>query len=181
MRIPLGRFFIVILLLSLAVQARAGWDPDKEKNEIRAAEEAKALFLKKDPGMKRFFDKAYAYVVFPHVGKGGIGIGGAYGNGLVYRKGKVIGRARLVQATIGFQLGGQVFAEIIFFKDKAAFERFKSGNLEFSAEASAVAITAGASAKADYSNGVAVFTMAKGGLMYEASIGGQSFSYEPIR
>ncbi len=181
MNIQPARLLISLLLFTLAVQARAGWDPDRQKKEIKAAEDTKALFLKKDPGLKRFFDKAYAYVVFPHVGKGGMGIGAAYGSGLVYRRGKIIGRAKLVQATIGFQLGGQVFAELIFFRDKAAFERFKAGNLEFSAEASAVAITAGAAAKAAYSKGVAVFTMAKGGLMYEASIGGQSFSYEPIK
>ncbi len=180
MHTPLARLLTLALLLILATQVRAGWDPDKEKNERKAAEEARAMFLKKDPDMKRFFDKAYAYVIFPSVGKGGIGIGGAYGSGLVYRKGKVIGRARLVQATIGFQLGGQVFSEIIFFKDKAAFDRFKADKLEFAAEASAVAITAGASAKADYSNGVAVFTMTRGGLMYEASIGGQSFTFEPL-
>ncbi len=180
MPLSVTRFFVIGLLLAVALQAQAGWDPDKAKNERKAAEAARALFLKKDPGLKRFFDKAYAYVIFPNVGKGGIGIGGAYGRGLVYRQGKVIGRARLVQATIGFQLGGQVFAELIFFKDKAAFDRFRADRLEFTAEASAVAITAGASAKVDYSDGVAVFTLAKGGLMYEAAIGGQTFTYEPL-
>lgn len=175
----MGRLLILSLLLALTLPTRAGWDPGKAEKERKAAEQAKALFLKKDPGLKRFFDAAYAYAIFPHVGKGGIGIGGAYGSGLVYRQGKVIGRARLFQATIGFQLGGQVFAELIFFKDKAAFDRFRSDRLEFTAEASAVAITAGASAKADYSDGVAVFTLAKGGLMYEAAIGGQSFTFKP--
>ncbi len=179
MNTPFLRALLALLLLSLTFQTQAGWDPGKTEKERKAAEQAKALFLKKDPGLKRFFDAAYAWAIFPHVGKGGIGIGGAYGSGLVYRKGKVIGRAKLFQATIGFQLGGQVFAELIFFKDKAALDRFKSEQLEFSAEASAVAITAGASAKADYSNGVAVFTMTKGGLMYEASIGGQSFTFKP--
>ena len=125
-----------------------------------------------------FRAKAYGYAVFPTVGKGGIGIGGAYGTGRVYERGRYIGRSNLAQLTIGFQLGGQAYSEIIFFRDKAALDDFTNGNFELGAQASAVAATAGASADADYSDGVAVFTMAKGGLMYEASIGGQKFSFK---
>jgi lipid-binding SYLF domain-containing protein len=135
-----------------------------------------------------FFENAYGYAVFPTVGKGGIGIGGAYGKGQVYRKGMVMGTTTLVKATIGFQLGGQAFSQIIFFKDKRAYEDFTSGNFEFDLGASAVAITAGAQAKAGrtgtqaktkYRKGMAIFVHTKGGLMYEAAIGGQKFSFKP--
>ena len=149
-----------------------------------------------------FFAKSYGYAVFPTVGKGGIGIGGAYGKGRVYAQGKYLGDTTVTQVSVGFQLGGQAYSQIIFFEDKRAFDEFTSGNFEFGAQASAVAITAGASAEATttgssagasggknnattttagtgFHKGMAVFTVAKGGLMYEASIGGQKFSYTP--
>ncbi len=116
--------------------------------------------------------------MFPTVGKGGFGVGAAYGRGLVFKSGQVIGQTSVTQLIIGFQLGGQAYREIIFFEDKSTFDDFKDGNFEFSAQASAVAATFGASVDADFDNGVAVFTLAKGGLMYEASIGGQKFSYD---
>ena len=144
-----------------------------------------------------FFAKSYGYAVFPTIGKGGIGIGGAYGKGRVYAAGNHVGDTSVTQLSIGLQLGGQAYSQIVFFEDKRAFEEFTSGNFEFGAQASAVAITAGASAAATttgssagasggkhdattvgkYYKGMAVFTVAKGGLMYEASIGGQKFSY----
>jgi lipid-binding SYLF domain-containing protein len=149
-----------------------------------------------------FFAKSYGYAVFPTIGKGGIGIGGAYGKGRVYEKGNYVGDTSVTQVSIGLQLGGQAYSQIIFFEDKRAFDEFTSGNFEFGAQASAVAITAAASAEAtttgssagasggqhdattttagtEYHKGMAVFTVAKGGLMYEASIGGQKFSYTP--
>ncbi len=158
-----------------------------------------ALF-KKSPAVKSFFKNAYGYAVFPNVGKGGIGIGGAYGKGKVYRGGKVTGTVSLFKASIGLQLGGQVFSEIIFLKDKRAYHDFTSGNFEFDATASAVAITVGAEARAGtqgttagvssspqagtqvasgYRKGMAVFVHAKGGLMFEAAVGGQKFSFTP--
>ena len=149
-----------------------------------------------------FFDSAYGYAVFPTIGKGGIGIGGAHGSGQVYKQGKLIGEAKMNQLTIGFQLGGQVYSQIIFFEDESALNDFTSGNFEFSAQATAVAITAGVSAEANtgggiaagasggqndastasrgYRKGMAIFTVAKGGLMYEATLGGQKYSYEPL-
>jgi Las17-binding protein actin regulator len=150
----------------------------------------------------KFFAKSYGYAVFPTIAKGGIGIGGAYGKGRVYAKGDYVGDTSVTQVSIGLQLGGQAYSQIIFFEDKHAFDEFTSGNFEFGAQASAVAITAGASAAAstagssagassskqnattttagtEYQKGMAVFTIAKGGLMYEASIGGQKFSYTP--
>ncbi|HEY7658314.1 MAG TPA: lipid-binding SYLF domain-containing protein [Burkholderiales bacterium] len=145
-----------------------------------------------------FFDKSYGYAVFPTVGKGGYVIGGAYGKGRVYRGGTHVGDTQMSQLTVGFQLGGQAYSQIIFFEDRRAFDEFTSGNFEFGAQASAVAVTAGASvqlgtsgasasasgtqhyakhATPGYHKGMAVFTLAKGGLMYEASIGGQRFDY----
>ena len=137
-------------------------------------------FEEGDPGMQAWFREAYGYVVFPSVGKGGIGIGGAHGKGLVYEQKKLVGKSSLTEVTVGFQLGGQAFSEVIFFKDKTAFDDFTRGNFEFGAQVSAVALTAGASADLAYNSGVAVVTATKGGLMYEASVGGQKFSYEKI-
>jgi lipid-binding SYLF domain-containing protein len=133
-----------------------------------------------DPGMQGWFRDAYGYAVYPSVGKGAIGIGGAHGKGLVYETGTLIGKTSLTAVTIGFQLGGQAFSEVIFFKDKAALDDFTRGDFEFEAGASAVALTAGASRDIAYSKGVAVMTATKGGLMYEAAIGGQKFSFERI-
>ena len=147
----------------------------------------------------RFFGGSYGYAVFPTIGKGGFVVGGAHGSGRVYARGAHVGDTSMTQVTVGFQLGGQAYSEIIFFEDQRAFDAFTSGNFEFGAQATAVAITAGASAQAStggtgagasgtqnhartaggYQNGMAVFTVAKGGLMYEASIGGQKFGYTP--
>jgi lipid-binding SYLF domain-containing protein len=144
------------------------------------AQNAKAEFLKADWKMEKHFKEAYGYVIFPNVGKGAIGIGGAAGNGVAYEGGKEVGMAKLTQLSIGFQWGGQAYSEIIFFKDKAAMDNFKKNNIELSAQASAVAATAGASADAKYDQGVMIFTMQKGGLMYEASVGGQKFKFNPF-
>lgn len=155
--------------------------PDKSEAQMenmeKATAEAKAEFIKQDGGLKRWFDTSYGYAIFPSVGKGGVVVGGAYGQGLVYEQGKVIGTSALSQATIGAQLGGQAYREVVFFEDKSALDRFTQGDFQFSAQASAVAVTAGASADADFRDGMAIFTMQKGGLMFEASVGGQRFSY----
>ena len=160
----------------------SGWKPSSDKNrkDKKASDKTiKALNkFKKISSLKTYFKKARGYAVFPNVGKGGIGIGGARGKGEVFEKGKVIGSTSLTQVSIGFQLGGQAFSQIIFFKDKKSLERFTEGNFEFGASASAALMSEGANASADYSDGVAVLTFSKGGLMYEASIGGQKFSYE---
>ncbi len=149
-------------------------DPVKEANETIA------VFKKADPGISKFFSGAVGYAVFPTVGKGAIGIGGAGGSGVLFEKGNAIGKTSLAQVTIGLQLGGQAYSEIVFFETPAALTDFKKGNFALAAQVSAVAAAAGASANAKYVNGVAVFTVAKGGLMYEASVGGQKFSYEPF-
>ncbi len=131
-----------------------------------------------DPGIESFFENAAGYAVFPSVGKGGFVIGGAYGRGLVIVNGRVDGYTTMSQATIGLQLGGQKYAQFIFFRDNVALGHFRRGNFEFGAQASAVAITAGASADAAYDQGVAIFTQAAGGLMLEGTVGGQRFTYE---
>jgi lipid-binding SYLF domain-containing protein len=189
-RSSLSKRFLLVLsavfLLSTAQSALGGWNPkSKEKAENqkvsdRSVAKTIAAFKNSDPDMKVFFKKAYGYAVFPTIGKGGFGIGGAYGTGKVYKKEELIGSSSMAQLTIGFQIGGQAYREIIFFKDKKALDHFTGGNFEFGAQASAIAVTAGASADAAYSDGVAVFTLPKGGLMYEASIGGQKFSFDPL-
>ncbi|HET6593943.1 MAG TPA: YSC84-related protein [Xanthomonadales bacterium] len=171
------------LLLSLATLLLAApalaFQPDV--NEELQLDAAKAILAikKADPGIEAFFNNAAGYAVFPSVGKGGIVVGGAYGKGLVIVGGQVDGYTTMTQATVGLQLGGQVYALFIFFKDAAAIANFKRGNYEFGAQASAVAATAGASADTSYDKGVAVFTHATGGLMVEGSVGGQKFTYEP--
>jgi len=156
--------------------------------------------FKKSEVVQPFFRNSYGYAIFPTIGKGAIGIGGAYGSGSVYKKGELSGYATLIKVSIGFQLGGQAFSEIIFFQDKRAYDDFTQGNFEFDAHASAVAITAGGQGSAGtlgtsagasagpatgkqfgtkYYKGMAVFVHIKGGLMYEASIGGQKFNFSP--
>lgn len=174
------RSMVVFLGGLVALPAAAAWDPKKDKKDLDAAAATVAAFKKDDPGIESFFAEAHAYVVFPTVGKGGIGIGGAYGRGTVFEKGQFVGRASMTQLSVGFQWGGQAYSEVLFFRDAQAFERFKANRLEFAAQASAVAITLGAAAKAAYDqDGTAVFIREKGGLMYEASLGGQKFSYTP--
>ena len=169
---------IAVGFVFTSVTAVAAWAPDAgDKLELSVA---KAIIDAKqqDPSLTNWFDTAYAYAVFPNVGKGGIGVGGAHGKGIVIRGDSTVGTTSLSQISIGLQLGGQVYAEYIFFKDETAFKHFERGNFELGAQVSAVAITLGASADADYDKGVAVFTIAGGGLMYEASVGGQKFKYK---
>jgi lipid-binding SYLF domain-containing protein len=140
-----------------------------------------AKFKAKDPGMEKIFADAVGYAVFPTVGKGAIGVGGARGKGWVYEGGAIVGKTTLTQVTIGLQLGGQAYSEIVFFQTRQALDNFKLGHFKLDAQASAIALTARASADLAYRNGVAIVTMAKGGLMYEASVGGQKFSYTPVK
>jgi lipid-binding SYLF domain-containing protein len=133
-----------------------------------------------DPGLEKFFDTAAGYAVFPHVGKGAVGIGGAFGRGLLFQGGRPVGYCSLTQATIGAAVGGQAYTEIIFFKTPDAINRFKAGSYAPAAQASAVALQSGAAANAKYASNVLVFTMGHSGLMVEASLGGQRFSFEPL-
>ena len=172
----------VAALLMIGIWTGCSTSPKSEEGKVTLEQESTAAiqsFKSKDPGIQRFFDSAAGYAVFPNVGKAGAGVGGAYGKGVLYERGVPVGYCDLSQATIGFQLGGQAYSEVIFFQNPESLQQFKSGNFAFSAQASAVAATAGASTTADYDSGVLVFTLPKGGLMYEASIGGQKFNYTP--
>jgi lipid-binding SYLF domain-containing protein len=133
-----------------------------------------------DPSLGAFLDKSVGYAVFPTVGKGAIGVGGAYGRGVLYEGGRQIGYCDLSQGSIGLQLGGQKYTEIIAFETKPAIQEFKNNNFEFDAQASAVALESGSGANAKYDDGVAVFTMDEKGLMFEASVGGQRFTFVPF-
>ena len=168
---------------------------------VLADEYSDTVGLFKNAGQSAsFFSKSYGYAVFPTIGKGGLGVGGAHGSGRVYEQGKYVGDTKMTQLSIGFQAGGQAFSEMIFFEDKRSFDEFTSGNFELGANASAVVITAAASGSASgsgstasasggkkdastaggYHKGTAVFVIAKGGLMYEASVSGQKFSYKAV-
>ncbi len=166
--------FASVAITSLPVQAGS-----KEQKMKADVDEAIAVFKKKDPTIQAFFNTAYGYVVFPSIAKGGFIVGGAGGKGLVFKKGAVIGSASVSQGSIGLQAGGQTFREVIFFKDSTALNKFTGGKFAFDAQANAVGADAGVAAKANYSKGVAVFTVAKGGLMFQASIGGQNFEFKP--
>ena len=176
----LNVIWIILVACVINIAPIFGQSDSKKDKIIADSNTAKAEFIKTDPLMKAMFDNANGYVIFPNVGKGGIGVGGAAGNGAVYEKNKLIGMAKLSQLSIGLQAGGQAYREVIFFESKGEMDRFKESKFEFSAQASAVAVKAGASGNAKYTNGVMVFTMQKGGLMYEASVGGQKFKFDKL-
>lgn len=169
----------IALLTACSSSSNRAQDPEFWKSAESDAAAAAAAFRQADPSMAKFFDGALGYAVFSEVTKGGAGIGAAHGNGILYEKGRVTGSCELSQVSVGAQLGGQSFREIIFFKDEKALKDFKNGDTEFSGEASAVAASKGAAATADYRDGVAVFSQSIGGLMFQASIGGQDFTFTP--
>jgi len=148
----------------------------KLQNDVK---DAIKHFVDGNPELEAHFHKAYGFAVFPKITKGGLGIGGAGGKGLVFDNKTVIGESKLAQATFGLQAGGQQYMEVVFFEDQPALERFTAGKVKFSGQASAVALKDGASVDVDYQDGVAIFTKTIGGLMAEASVGGQSFKYKP--
>ena len=191
MRITAFRVSIVAIALLAGIAAPALADRYTDTIDI----------YRKSPQVQPFFKTAYGYAVFPIVGKAGFFVGGAYGKGKVYQRGVATGTASLIKGSIGLQAGGQAFSQMIFFQDKRAYEEFTSGRFEMDASVSAVAITAGLQARAGtagatagasagpataehaprgYTRGLAVFIHAKGGLMYEASIGGQQFTFQPL-
>ncbi|MEM9056635.1 MAG: YSC84-related protein [Pseudomonadota bacterium] len=181
----------LVLALALALPASAG-APDAYSDTVTVFKNA----LKN----RDFFQDAYGYAVFPTIGKGGLGVGGAHGKGRVYVAGAHVGDTSMTQLSLGFQAGGQAYSQIVFFKNQAAFDEFTCGNFEFGAQATAVAITAGASAATTttgssagagggrhdamaigaYNGGMAVFTVAKGGLMFDATLTGQKFNYRTL-
>jgi len=178
----MSRMRMIGTVCAIALIAACGTTPKSEEDKKVQAAEVEATitkFKEKQPSVNTYIKDSYGWAVFPTVGKGGMGLGGAFGRGQVFEGGKMVGYTKLTSASIGFQLGGQSFSEVIFFENKAALDRFKSGEFGFDANASAVAANAGAAAKAEFKGGMAVFVMADAGLMYEASIGGQKFDYQP--
>lgn len=192
---PLAKSLGLVLAVALSTA------PVLSADESVREKDAATIKTFRQAGAGAMLDSAYGYAVFPTIGKGGIGIGGAHGSGHVYKQGKAIGETKMTQITYGFQLGGQAYSQLILFEDARALEEFTSGNFEFGAQASAVALTAAAGAEAGgtgagtnvsagkndadvssggYKRGMAIFTIAKGGLMYEATLGGQKFSYAPF-
>lgn len=183
------------LLLTMTLSIFSAFADDKDD----AAKYSETLAeFKKSPIASKFLGSAYGYAIFPTIGKGGLGIGGAHGKGRVYRGGALAGEAKMSQLTIGLQAGGQAYSQIILFENKASYNQFTQGEFEFGAQATAVAIKASANAqagttgnaagatskgeagsqKAEYVNGMVVFTFAKGGLMYEVTLGGQKYSFK---
>ncbi len=173
--------YTLVVVISLFTLGACSTAPSSVEGKVDIESEAAVALAqaqKADPTLADVFSTASGYAVFPTVGKGAIGVGGAYGKGVLYERGIAVGYCDLSQASIGFQLGGQAYTEIIAFETKPAVQTFKEGNFRFDAQASAVALKSGAGANAKYTNGVAVFTMDEAGLMYEASVGGQKFSYQ---
>jgi len=175
------KLFITALVTALALSsslAFSAWDKDESVELDAKAQEALAEFRENDSTVDNFISQSVGYVVIPTVGKAGFGIGGARGKGVLYENGAVTAVVTLSQLSIGFQWGGQAYSEFLFFQDTPTLSNFKKGNYELGAQASAVAVTAGVSADAAFVNGMAIFTQAKGGLMYEAAVGGQKFKVE---
>ena len=166
---------LAALCLIAGARVALAWDAAAEQKAAAAVAEFRAA----DPSIDAFFKEAYGFAIFPEITKGAIGIGGAAGDGTVFQGGKSIGSSSMTQLTVGVQLGGQTYREAIFFKDKVAFDRFIRSNYEVTAGASAVAVKEGASRTANYDDGVAIFSMTTGGLMFEAAVGGQKFTFEP--
>jgi lipid-binding SYLF domain-containing protein len=172
---------ITLALLIAGLVACGSTKPESDtdaKTLNTECDAARDTVLRADPSLKKWFDTAAGHVLFPSVGKGAIGIGGAYGKGQVYEGKNLVGYAKLKQATIGLALGGQSFTEVIFFQDKGALKAFQEGTWQFAANASAVAVKSGAGATSEYSDGVKAFVHVQGGLMAEAAVGGQKFEYQ---
>lgn len=174
--------FLAVTAASVALTACSTAPRTAEKREDIRQDSNHALVKAKasDPSMTKVFEDAHGSAVFPKIGKGAVGVGGAYGKGVLFQDGKIVGYCDVSQASIGLQLGGQTYTEIICFEDQKSFDRFKTGNFAFDAQATAVALKSGAGANAKYSDGVAVFTMDETGLMFEAAIGGQKFAYQAL-
>ncbi len=169
-------FVLGFLLSGITVSQSTEYDQEA----IEKAAMAKEKILTKDPGLSVFFEEAYGYAILPSVGKGGLFFGGAGGKGVLYKQGAPVGLTKMVQVTVGAQIGGKSYLEVIFFKTEAEYTVFTTGRFEVSAQVAAIAVTAGVSQTMAYSDGIAIITMAKGGFMAEASVGGQKFTFVPF-
>lgn len=175
-RLLIGLLCLMIIAFGCATEPGTIESRDLLSTQVQ---EAVATFRARTPGIQRYFDESYGYAVLPRVTKGALVVGGAYGKGEVFAQSVKIGYCSMSQATVGFSFGGEYFREIIFFREKRDLDRFTMGDFAFSAQATAVAATAGAAAKSDYQDGMAVFIATEGGLMVDASLGGQKFDFTP--
>jgi lipid-binding SYLF domain-containing protein len=179
MRIP--TFILTTFGVAALFLAGCSTEPETNADRSQLNNDASAAFndfKTQDPKLGDLVNNSYAYAIFPSIGKGAVGVGGAYGQGEVYQGGKRVGYADMTQATVGPSVGGETYAELIVFQTPDALQAFQAGQLAFAADASAVAVKAGAAADAKWEHGMGVFIYVKGGLMTEASIGGQKFNYE---
>jgi lipid-binding SYLF domain-containing protein len=176
-------------VMALMLTVVAGWlvgcataPTSRADREALSAEAASSLqqMRAEDPGLGELVRRSYGYALFPKVTKGGLGVGGAYGRGMVYERGRHVGYSDLSQASVGLQAGGQTFSELVLFESKDALDRFKAGQFNFAADASAVVMESGAATNAAFVDGVAVVVRPIGGAMVEASVGGQKFAYQAI-
>ena len=181
MKILKLKLFIATMLVSMCgIVTLQSQEAVFFREQIEEADLAKNAFLEKDPGLENFFDEAYGYAILPKVGKGGFIFGGAGGKGILFLQGEPKGTVKMKQVTIGAQIGGKSYIEVIFFNTESEYKVFISGRFEVSAQVSALAVKAGVSQTLAYSNGIAILTMDKGGFMAEASVGGQKFSFVPF-
>jgi lipid-binding SYLF domain-containing protein len=176
----------LVLTIAMMVFAGCSTEPKTDAGKETLSNDSVAAFNDfkvQDPSLGDFLQpaNAYGYAIFPSIGKGAVGVGGAYGKGEVFEQGNAVGYCDMTQGSIGLALGGQDYSELLVFQTKDALERFKAGNFTLAAQASAVAAKSGAAASAKYDNGIAVFVKTSGGLMGEASIGGQNFTYTPMQ
>jgi lipid-binding SYLF domain-containing protein len=178
----LSKWMLVVVGTLLLGACEIVGPQDSEEQSIlhQRAQAAVADLKREDPSLESLLNSSYAYVIFPRITAGAVGIGGAYGDGEVYQKGKLIGFADVSQGSVGLQLGGQTFAELIMFRTETTYVNFKNNTLEFDARVSAVAASSGSARAADYSNGVLVLYLPEGGLMFQAAVGGQSFRFRPV-
>jgi lipid-binding SYLF domain-containing protein len=171
---------IAVALLSTGCASTAPKTTQERQSLVTEADAAVSSMTAKDPSLREFLDRSYGYAVFPNIGKGGLVVGGAYGRGVVYEQGRPIGYADLSQGSIGAQIGGQTYAELIAFQNENALGRVKAGDFDMGGEVSAVALKSGAAKSAEFEGGMAVFVQPKGGLMAAASITGQKISFVPM-
>lgn len=177
-RLLVPSFTTAALLVSSASLA-TGWNPERPRKELAEARRAVVDF-QREPDLGPYFRDAWGYAVFPTIGKAAFVFGGAHGTGKAFERSKVVGNVKISKATIGLQIGGEVYSEIVFFRDRNAFEKLKKGEATLHADASAAVATAGANVESAWDDGVAVFARSKGGLIASAAVGAQSLRFKPI-
>lgn len=174
-----GIMLVLIVVAGLMVSCATAPSSSEDKQALITEAATRMQQIKTEyPGVGELVKRGYGYSLFPKVGKGGLGVGAAYGRGVVYEQERHIGYSDLTQGSVGLQAGGQTFSELLVFENKSALDRFKEGRLDFAADASAVVLKTGVATNATFVNGVAVVVSPIGGAMLEAAIGGQQFTYQ---